>query len=97
MIWILRSFWPSSLLASVSDSYLILSRASEELETSSRRKISLFELKVDDQAHELSDLGLEGEGLHLITHPLKIKSFWFAVKKFTCSPVRPGLEGEGLH
>merc|ERR1712107_779520 len=32
MIWIFRSFWPSSLLASVSDSYLILSRASEELE-----------------------------------------------------------------
>merc|ERR1719328_486115 len=33
MIWIFRSFWPSSLLASVSDSYLILSRASEELLT----------------------------------------------------------------
>merc|ERR1719472_547376 len=26
MIWIFRSFWPSSLLASVRDSYLILSR-----------------------------------------------------------------------
>merc|ERR1719193_2584609 len=73
MIWIFRSFWPSSLLASVSDSYLILSRASEELETSSRRKISLFEEGVDDQAHKLSNLSLEGEGLHLIPHLCNLK------------------------
>ena len=43
MILMLRSLAPSSLLASVRDSYLILSRASEELDTNSLRKISLLE------------------------------------------------------
>merc|ERR1719471_693716 len=42
MILMKSSFWLSNLLASVRDSYLILSRASEELEMSSLRKISLF-------------------------------------------------------
>merc|ERR1719337_598557 len=42
MILMKSSDWPSSLEASVRDSYLILSRASEELETSSLRKISLL-------------------------------------------------------
>ena len=38
-----RSLPESSLLESERDSYLILSRASEQLETSSLRKISLLE------------------------------------------------------
>ncbi len=44
MMSILRSLPESSLLGSESDSYRILSRASEELEISSLRKISLMDV-----------------------------------------------------
>ena len=44
------------------DSYLILSRALEEFEVSWRRKDFLVGVGgVDDQAHQLLDVGIEGE------------------------------------
>merc|ERR1719284_117755 len=56
MILILRSGSVSSCSGSVMELYLILSRASEELEMSSLRKISLLEEGVDDQRHQLLDI-----------------------------------------
>merc|ERR1719340_159962 len=49
-----RSFCASSLLASVRDSYLILSRASEELEINSLRKFR----HADGDAREVQHLQL---------------------------------------
>merc|ERR1711994_1220194 len=61
MIWMSISFLASSLLASVRDSYLILSRASEE--------VFLVRVEgVDDQGHQLGDLSLEGECFHFFCH-----------------------------
>merc|ERR1719378_1868860 len=59
MIFTLRSGSVSSCSGSVMELYLILSRASDELETSSLEDLFVGVEGVDDETHQLLDIGVE--------------------------------------